>query len=152
MAGLSKKEKSFCAAFVGSGSVELSEERAGIKNGGELLCREDICAEIVRLSEIKSRCVESVVRAGLERLAFGSVSDAVSLAFMENPNIDTLRNMDFFNIAELRRKGKDTEIKFFDRFKALEQLSRLSQGGEGVPFYDALIEGARRLSASNYGD
>ncbi len=41
--------------------------------------------------------------------------------YMDNPDVEQLREMNLFNISEIRRKDNATEIKFFDRFKALER-------------------------------
>ena len=88
-------------------------------------------------------------RQGYEKLAFGGVSDAIRLLYDEHPTPEELREMDFFNIAEIRRpKDGSVEIKFFDRLRALEKLEELEQaGGEASPLCRAVEEGARALQS-----
>jgi hypothetical protein len=80
------------------------------------------------------------LKRGYEKLAFGSVNDAVRLLFGEEPNPRELESMDFDNIAEIRRlKDGGLEIKFYDRIKALDCLRSLSEKGAGdSPLYRAL--------------
>ncbi|MBR5543910.1 MAG: hypothetical protein IKU66_00405 [Clostridia bacterium] len=87
--------------------------------------------------------------AGLQRLAFGSCADAVKLILSANqdtsPDIDSL---DLFNVSEIKFTcGKGMEIKFFDRLKALEKLSEISQSGKetgALSFYEALERSAAK--------
>lgn len=154
MAGLTKKEKTFCVEFVCSGDISQAESASDLSGRGKaLLCRKDICDELKRLSNIQSKSLEIIARAGLTRLATGKVSDAVRLIFLENPSGEKIDSLDLFNISEIRRKGEQTEIKFFDRFKALEKLLEGSQNEESsMPFYDALIKCADSLADDNNGD
>lgn len=154
LAGLTKKEKTFCVEFVSSGNIAEAERNARLEGKGKLLlCRKDICDELQRLSSIQSKSLEMIARAGLKRLAIGGVSDAVRLIFLEKPGDEELDSLDLFNISEIRRKGEQTEIKFFDRFKALEKLLEGSQNeGNSMPFYDALIKCADSLADECDGD
>ena len=150
MSKLTKKERAFCMSYLETGSVADAERYSGVRNGSKLLCREDICAEIKRLSDIQRKNLSALANAGLKRLAMGSIADAVSLIYMENPNVEELRNMDLFMISEIRRKDNSTEIKFFDRFKALGKLSEAeNEGAVSIPFYDALEAGAAKLDKLN---
>lgn len=55
---------------------------------------------------------------GLERLAFGNVTDAIKLLFCDELNTRILNKLDLFNISEIKRpKGGGIEIKFYDRLK-----------------------------------
>ena len=85
---------------------------------------------------------------GYQRLAFGSISDAVSLLFMQNPTQEELRAMDLFSVSEIKRPKDGTmEIKFFDRLKALEKLSAgIENEGGATPIYDAIMKGAQALN------
>ena len=87
------------------------------------------------------------VRRGYEKIAYGGVNDAVRLLFEEEPDPEELRKMDLFSVAEIRRlKGGGTEIKFYDRMKALECLKALEeQGSEQSPIYRALSRCAKEL-------
>ena len=85
--------------------------------------------------------------AGYERIAFGSVADAVRLCFADGVP-DDLDALDLYMVSEVKRSKNGVEIKFFDRLKALDRLSDLAdpEDDRAEPFYRALEEGARRLS------
>ena len=110
------------------------------------MSKKEIRQKITEL-EKESLVDESLVSAGLQRLAFGSCADAVKLILSASqdtsPNID---NLDLFNVAEIKYTcGKGMEIKFFDRLKALERLSELStdEGNDGMmSFYQAIEKSA----------
>lgn len=85
------------------------------------------------------------LKRGYEKLAFGSVNDAVRLLFGKEPDPQELESMDFGNIAEIRRlKDGGLEIKFYDRIRALDCLRSLSEQGAGdSPLYRALQKCAK---------
>ncbi len=124
----------------------LRPERIAAK----LLLRSEIQDEIQHLSSARASCCGETA-AGLRRLAFGSVTDAMKLLLDENtPSVEELEQMDFFNVAEIKRpKGGGLEIKFFDRMKPLEKLSQLSESeaaaNGALPFYEALNKSAKAL-------
>ena len=83
---------------------------------------------------------------GLERLAFGNVTDAVQLLFCDEFNTRILNQLDLFHISEIKRpKGGGIEIKFYDRLKALQCLQELyhSQPSDVSGFYRALEQGVK---------
>ncbi len=147
MARLTKKEKEFCAALIQTGSISSAQRLAGIENGRVLLCRQEIIDEIKKLSEARAQTDEYLAKAALRHLAAPDISDAVSLIFKDGLSDSDLKKLDLFAVSEIRRRDNVTEIKFFDRFKAIERL--LEAGGRqehSVPFYEALLESARGLS------
>lgn len=88
------------------------------------------------------------MKRGYERIAFGSVKDAVRLLFCEEPTAQLLGRMDLFSIAEIKRpRGGGMEIKFFDRMRAMQALAELpdEEGEELSGLVRALEEGARAL-------
>lgn len=93
------------------------------------------------------------IRRGYERLAYGSIADAVRLILEEEPDRSALGKMDLYNIAEIKRpKGGGMEIKFFDRIKALQCLEAMStDGGEALPLYRTLQECARSFGENEDG-
>ena len=100
--------------------------------------------------ENENRVDQNLVSAGLSRLAFGSIADAVKLILSSNgDNPPSPEDLDLFNVSEIKyTNGKGMEIKFFDRLKALEQLSKFSESLENssvLSFYEA-------LERSAYGD
>lgn len=144
---LTKKELDFCRwyarlrnpkeAALKSGYMVLPEYR-----GINLLSKKHIISKIKEL-EKENQTDSNLVSAGLSRLAFGSVADAVKLILSASsdtpPPPDAL---DLFNVSEIKfTNGKGMEIKFFDRLKALEQLSKLSENSlnsSALSFYEAL--------------
>lgn len=87
------------------------------------------------------------LKSGYEKLAFGSVNDAVRLLFGKEPDPRELESMDFSNIAEIRRlKDGGLEIKFYDRIRALDCLRSLNEKGAGdSPLYRALQKCAEEM-------
>ncbi len=153
--GLTKKEKEFCRQYILSGDVLLAAEASGYGRdsgmiGSKLLSREEVVEEISRLCALKRQTTASLACTGYTRLAFGSIADAVSLLYMENPTRTQLEKMDLFSVAEIKRpKDGSMEIKFFDRFKALEKLCEdTSQENGASPVYEAIRAGALALKNS----
>ncbi len=113
--------------------------------------REDVQKEIE--SNIKRHKSDwSNIASGFYRLAFGCVSDAIKLIFSDNIDPDTIDSMDFFNIAEIKRKkGGDVEIKFFDRLKAMEKLQSINNatGNGDNSFYSAIEKSAAALKETD---
>lgn len=154
---LTKKELDFCRAFVRLRNPKEAAIRAGYEILPEyratgLLWKKEIQQKITEL-EKEVTADENLISAGLQRLAFGSCADAVKLILSANqdtsPDIDSL---DLFNVAEIKFTcGKGMEIKFFDRLKALEKLSEISQNGKetgALSFYEALERSAVKHRSS----
>lgn len=94
---------------------------------------------------------------GLGRLAFGNIQDSVRLLYeSEDKILEVLPELDLFNISEIKRqKGGGTEIRFFDRLKALEKLGEIIGTEEkqtALSFYDALEKSADRISRRETDD
>ena len=153
---LSLRERRFCESYVMLCDAGKAAQVAGYRNacnkrGEELLCREDIRSEIARICELKKQTSRELARAGYERLAFGSISDAVSLLYLENPTRDDLKGMDLYCISEIKRpKDGSMEIKFFDRLKALEKLTAQCSANDedkakSSSVYEAILMGAKAL-------
>lgn len=151
MKKLNKKEKSFCKYFLDTGSIYEAEKLSGVKDGGCLLAQNEVLEEIEKLSLLQSKSMNQLAKAGLKKLAMGGISDAVSLIYMDKPNKEILKDMDLFMVSEIRRnKDNCMEIKFFDRFKALDKLIENCETTDtSVPFYDALIMGAKSVESGN---
>lgn len=125
------KRDAFICYYILLGSISEAAERAGfgkesaLGDGIKLLKTEKCRSDIAKLREIISD--SGNVIAGLKRLAFGSCSDAVCLAFADElPPKHILEKLDLFNVSEIKRdRGGGVEIKIFDRLKALEKLYEL---------------------------
>ena len=153
---LTEKEILFCRFFHATRNPREAAVKAGYKIfpekvGLRLLSRQDIKDT---LSELNNQTQKGDAAAGLRRLAFSSISDALRLLFAEEPlSPADLDGLDLFLISEIKRpKGGGMEIKFFDRIKALEKLSEIdniSDGNRISPFYNALTEGVRQLNGNS---
>ena len=91
------------------------------------------------------------VERGLMKLAFGDISDAVSLLYLSDKEaLERLPKLKLFNVSEIKRpKGGGMEIKFFDRIKACEKLAEQAteKSGEGLGFYEALEKSAENAGS-----
>ena len=160
---LTAKEIRFCENFSESGDFLKAAKAAGYrrdfeKRGRELLMREDIRQEILKLCDFKKQTSSAFARLGYERLAFGSICDAVSLLYLEKPSKEELGSMDLYCVSEIKRpRDGSMEIKFFDRLKALEKLEESSAGNDGEkdktsPLYRAISLGAAALNSEALKD
>ena len=142
---LTKQERRFCYHLSGGCSVGEAARRAGL-HSAERLLQSPRLAEGCRAARQQ---IPGRVRGGLERLAFGDVTDAVRLIYMEDPQDGEITELDLFNIAEIKRGKNGVEIKFFDRLKALEHLAELSadEQSSAEPFYRALNESVLKSRA-----
>lgn len=99
----------------------------------------------------RKKTIEEEVKQGLSQLAFGEITDAVSLLFEDEAVIlQKLPTLNLFNISEIKRpKGGGMEIKFFDRIKALEKLRELTaeKSDRGLSFYEALEKSAENVKS-----
>ena len=144
------KLNQFCCNYVLLGSVEEAAVRAGsphenaLSDGAAMLKSRECRQLIGQLRELLSD--SGNIASGLNRLAFGSCSDAVYLLFSDElPPADVIGKLDLFNVSEIKRvKGGGVEIKFFDRLKALEKLFELENAFSDQSKADSLI---RALSA-----
>lgn len=96
------------------------------------------------------------ITEGLRHIAFGSNADAVKLLLRSDSLSDRqIKALDTFNIASLKRTGSCvSEIKFFDRLKAIDKLSSLgvSQSGGAGGFLEALIKSAEGIGEDGRAD
>lgn len=147
---MTAREKRFCELYSAGGDAPAAAAGAGYgepeKAGASLLSRDEINAEISSLYEKRLKNAKQKAFAGYERIAFGSVNDAVKLLFEDEGFRTDSEGYDLFNVAEIKRpKEGALEIKFFDRLKALEKLEQYGheEGGGSSDFYRALIGGIK---------
>lgn len=105
----------------------------------------------------RKKVTQKEVSEGLRRLAFGEITDAVSLLFeREEEIIEKLPKLNLFNVSEIKRvKGGGMEIKFFDRLKALEKLGQditVHDNTSAASFYAALEKSAAAESKAVEAD
>ncbi len=154
---LSSREKQFCVWYSRSRNPREAAVRSGYlfpeKTALKLLRRKEVREEITRLDNQQSTTNKDIA-FGLNRLAFGCVSDAVSLLFKDEVTDSDLEKMDLFNVSEIKRKKNgEMEIKFFDRLKALEKLTDItdmSSSDEENSIFHAIAKGAAALRNENY--
>ena len=139
------RRRLFCCWYAVTGDPEGSAVRAGYSREEALpqalaclrsrCCRKQIAQLRTALSGTDS------ILAGLRRLAFGSSTDAVKLAFSDElPPPDIISSLDLYNVSEIKRvKGGGVEIRLFDRMKALEKLFELENSFSGRDMAESLI-------------
>lgn len=124
------------------------------QKGEELICRPEISAELERLSRLREKSLANMAAAGYQRLAFGSICDAISLLYKSDPSKEDLEGMDLFLVSEIKRpKDGSMEIKFFDRLKALEKLGAGGEHETGAKqLFDAISNSARAVNDRENGN
>ena len=160
--GLTAKKRLFCRFYYDLQNGAEAAIRAGYPAGeaskvaAELLSHPAVVEELHLIEEEQERSVRHQVRAGLIRLAFGTVSDAVRLATASTEGAvrpEEIVALDLFNVAELKtNRSGQFEIKFFDRMRALEKLWELGETDESEAvgsFLGALQRGADALRVTD---
>lgn len=112
----------YAAAVTGSGADAKQE-------GLRLLYDRQVRKQLDKLMKEK-RKLYTLIRAGLERIAFCRFNDAVELAFAPPDEISSgrIRRMDLSCITAVKRdKDGGVDIKLCDRQRALESLMQLSE-------------------------
>lgn len=103
-------------------------------------------------SRQKSGTAKIEALAGLRRLAFGRINDALALLSDEAGEIAADR-LDLFNVSEIKRlKGGGVEIKFFDRLEALERLAELEDRALGANSADSFFSALQKSTKKPTGD
>lgn len=155
---LKRKEKSFCRLAALYPDLKRAALEAGFKDPekalAKLLSREDIAAEIGRISRNAREVFRNVAASGLYRLACGDSGDAMTLVFSECVPLTRLKEMDLSAVQEIKRTDKGVEVKFCDRIKALDKLRELADSdsahGSGS-LIDAIRRSAEALSCAAPG-
>lgn len=153
---LTKRERLFCRFYCATGNAREAAVKAGFEppeeKGLELLSNDAVVAEIKRGMERERELAKIKALKGLERIAFGSVSDAVRLVCSDSPPLLCLESLDLFLISEIKKpKDGAMEIKFFDRLKALERLMQEGEQNDSsaLPLYNALCEASRVIGGGD---
>ena len=146
---LKAKEILYCKFFSIFREPYLSAETAGYTNPKRAACKLMVRKDIERYIEklaVPSPTLEEVA-TGLRRIAFGSNADAIGLSLAQNVSDIDLKSLDLNCISEIKvQKGSVTEIKFFDRVKALEKLATIcsdDDGDDAQAFFKALQNSAK---------
>lgn len=119
----------FCCYYVMLGDLREaalrsgSSEESAIADGIAMLKGEGVRRKI---EELRGLTDSGYVLSGLYRLAFGSSADGVMLTFMEEaPGAEYLRSLDLYGVSEYKHGKNGSEVRFFDRQRALEKLYEL---------------------------
>ena len=154
------KEKEFCRLMTVYADPIRAAREAGYKHPekswAELASEEEIVSEIRRLCSNMRSIYENAAVCGLYRLAYGGVSDALTLIYREDLSDRELSALDLTNVSESKKADKGIEVKFCDRIKAIGALSQISgtqttEGG-GSGLLDAIRMSARALGDRNRMD
>lgn len=144
---LTRKEEKFCA-FLAAGYTPRESAAAARfpfpkARAVTLLSKEEIR---VRTRELKNAREDGMSAAdGLARIALGSSADAIKLALGDESVKESIEELDLLGISEIKfTKGGATEIKFFDRIKALAELAQIEalRNSGGTDFLNAFLNGA----------
>lgn len=116
----------------------------GEQQGEKLLCKKEITDRIESIASARKKALANMATTGYYKLAFGSIADAVSLLYADNPTKEELSKMDLFSVSEIKRpKDGSMEIKFFDRLKAIEHLEKeTEEESTARDFFDAIGKSA----------
>ena len=154
---LKPRERLFCRCYADSGDALRAAKEAGFlkdsrRVSGKLLSDDAVLEEISRLLSLRQRTLGNLAAIGYQKLAFGSVSDALRLLYAEQPDAEELEQMDLFMISDIRRNRDGMlEIKFFDRVKALEKLDAAArEDNAGVAgLMEAIGRGAQTVGGGD---
>lgn len=155
---LRPKEQLFCFYYAKLQNSKEAALKAGFSpltaelQGDRLLQQDNIQAYIREIAkeQVYDDLLQKVI-SGLIRLAFSPTNDCVSLLLKNKQELmDKLDTLDLFTISEIKTpKDGCMEIKFFDRYKALDKLIELvqtqSNKSEANEFFQALEAGATLL-------
>ena len=146
--------REFAAYFLALGNPQEAAMKLGVPperalaEGFRLMQSGEVKRELRRQKKCETARAEAL--AGLRRLAFGRVNDAIELL---NDGADCISadELDLFNVSEIKRpKGGGVEIRFFDRLEALEKLaeleSREASASSADRFFSALSGSAKESS------
>ena len=149
------KEKEFCRLMTIYADPIKAAREAGYphpeKAWSALSAKEEIVSDIRRRCENIRSVYENTAICGLYKLAYGGVSDALTLLYREDLSEDDLQSLDLRNVSEIKRTDKGIEVKFCDRIKAVDKLQELlgngSGQGNGSGLLDAIMTSAEALGS-----
>lgn len=148
---LSKKEELFCEYMRNHFSPREAAAFAGYimptKSAQKLMADKRIKS---RLKKQKNKSIPTLfeISDGLRRIAFGSCADAIKLINSQEKEPINPETLDLMNVQEIKQgKNGGMEIKFFDRIKALECLSVISEhatDGTDNSFFKAIMASVKK--------
>ena len=144
---LQPNRRLFCIYYLALGNAAEAARRAGFSaetaeaEGLRLLQTAYCRTTLASLAAQPPLPMQSLVIAGLSRLAFGSANDAAKLVFADDlPPKELLDSLDLFHVSELKRvKGGGVEVRLFDRQRAMERLLDLAGSADSSAAAAALL-------------
>ena len=140
------RRKAFCRWYLERGNVREAALRAGCdpahaEADGLDMLRQPVCrAYIAQLAAQPPLPVQSLVIAGLSRLAFGAANDAAKLVFAaESLTQEQIEQLDLFHVTSLRQDKNGIEIKLADRQHAMEKLLECACAADSASAASALL-------------
>lgn len=154
------KEKEFCRLMTVYADPVRAAREAGYKSPekalAELASDDELVSEIRRLCSNMRSIYENAAVCGLYRLAYGGVSDALTLIYRDDLSDRELSALDLTNVSEIKKTDRGIEVKFCDRIKAVGVLSDIlgtqMKEGEGSGLLDAIMLSAQALGDRNRMD
>jgi len=132
---MTKKERQFAEAYVRLRDEKEAAIACGIpavlaRSTGLIFLQKKAVQHYLDEAEAKTVVfdAEKAVAAGLYRLAFGGGNDAAELLYLSADEVsEVLPKLDLFRVSELKKTKSDAvELKFYDRFRAMELLLELA--------------------------
>jgi|GEM_PF-80669 len=142
-----EQRKAFCRWYLVLGNAAEAAQKAGFPaksaeaDALRLLQTPSCRSYLAQLAAQPALPIQSLVIAGLSRLAFGSANDAAKLVFAEEaPTNAALSALDLFHVSEIRRdKGGGVEVRLFDRQRAMERLLECAVSADSSAAAAALL-------------
>lgn len=138
--------KAFCRWFLARGNVREAAILAGCdpaaaEDTGLALLQRPFCrAYLAQLAAQPPLPIQSLVIAGLSRLAFGAANDAAKLVFAQEPlSPEQLDQLDLFHVSSIRQDKGGIEIKLADRQRAMEKLLECAYASDSSAAAAALL-------------
>ncbi len=157
---MNKKERLFCYHYYTLRNLKEASIKAGYNpkiaenTAIRLIQREDIRQLILSFDlEKEKKQLEKDVIAILKRIAFNPLQDSINLLFLnEDDAKEKISELDLFCVSEIKKpKDGSLEIKFMDRYRALEKLLEISNSDNGAQtlqsLYKALNNSTQNTSA-----
>lgn len=139
-----KQEIDFCKEYVLLRDIKAAQKVTGVSNPEGVLNKSRIKKKIKKLEAVYYGNLLQDAKAGLKRLAFYDAGEvAASLESSVRNDMGIKNCQSFYGVSEIKfPKGGGVEVKFFDRYKALEKLLLLSQQEtkESSGFIEALLK------------
>ena len=138
------RRRAFCRWYAALGDPFEAAVRAGYPpetaddTATELLTKASCKRYLAALGASPALTVRQHVLAGLKRLAFSRVNDAVRLMLSDEP--ESIGSLDLFPVSAVKRdKNGSIELRFYDRQKALEQLLACASADDSQAAAEAML-------------